>query len=91
VLPILRNRRTFAVADAGLPDGVKLDSKGNVYVGTGAGVEVFAASGQRLGTVFIPGGVANLVFGGDKKDVLFALAEKKILGIKMKLPGAELP
>eukprot|EP00775_Hariotina_reticulata_P011781 gene11781-11926_t len=91
VLPLLRNRRTFAVADAGVPDGIKLDSRGNVYAGTGAGVEVFAPTGQRLGTVFIPGGVANLVFGGDKKDVLYALAEKHIFAIKMKVPGAKLP
>ncbi|WIA11390.1 hypothetical protein OEZ85_011508 [Tetradesmus obliquus] len=86
--PTLRNRRTFAVAETGLPDGIKLDVQGNVYTGTGAGVEVFAPSGKRLGTVLIEGGVANLVFA-DK--VLYALNEKRIIAVQMRVPGAKLP
>jgi gluconolactonase len=87
LFPTLRNRRTFAVADAGFPDGIKMDVQGNVYTGTGAGVEVFAPSGKRLGTVLIDGGVANLVFA-DK--VLYALNEKRIIAIWMRVPGAKL-
>jgi gluconolactonase len=86
--PTLRNRRTFAVAETGLPDGIKLDVQGNVYTGTGAGVEVFAPSGKRLGSILIEGGVANLVFA-DK--VLYALNEKRIIAVQLKVPGAKLP
>jgi hypothetical protein len=88
VFPILRNRRTFAVAETGLPDGIKLDVPGNVYTGTGAGVEVFAPSGKRLGSILIEGGVANLVFA-DK--VLYALNEKRIIAVQLRVPGAKLP
>jgi sugar lactone lactonase YvrE len=34
------NRRVFAYIDTGLADGIKLDSSGNVYCGTGDGVQV---------------------------------------------------
>jgi gluconolactonase len=31
--PSLVNRSVFAMADCGAPDGIKLDTKGNVYAG----------------------------------------------------------
>lgn len=34
------NRRVFAYIDTGVPDGVQLDTAGNVYAGTGEGVQV---------------------------------------------------
>ena len=35
-----KNRRVFAYIDNGIPDGIELDSKGNVYSGTGDGIQV---------------------------------------------------
>ncbi|KAG6911028.1 hypothetical protein DXG01_005444 [Tephrocybe rancida] len=35
-----KNRRVFAYIDAGVPDGVQVDTKGNVYSGCGDGVQV---------------------------------------------------
>lgn len=34
------NRRVFAYADTGIPDGIQLDANGNVYSGCGDGVQV---------------------------------------------------
>jgi hypothetical protein len=34
------NRRVFAYANTGIPDGIQVDTKGNVYSGTGDGVNV---------------------------------------------------
>ena len=34
------NRRVFAYADTGIPDGIQLDTKGNVYASCGDGVHV---------------------------------------------------
>jgi gluconolactonase len=34
------NRRVFAYADTGVPDGAQLDTKGNLYAGCGDGTEV---------------------------------------------------
>ena len=34
------NRRIFAYADTGIPDGIQIDKNGNVYAGCGDGVQV---------------------------------------------------
>lgn len=39
-----KNRRVFAYVDAGIPDGIQLDTNGNVYSGAGDGVHVRYAS-----------------------------------------------
>jgi hypothetical protein len=35
-----KNRRVLAYVDCGVPDGLQVDTKGNVYSGTGDGVQV---------------------------------------------------
>ena len=37
---VLTNRRIFAFADSGIPDGIQIDSQGNIYSGCGDGVQV---------------------------------------------------
>jgi hypothetical protein len=37
---VFKNRRVLAYVDCGVPDGVQLDTNGNVYAGTGDGVQV---------------------------------------------------
>jgi gluconolactonase len=37
-----KNRRVFAYADCGIPDGIQVDATGNVYAATGDGVQVRA-------------------------------------------------
>ncbi|TKX20263.1 hypothetical protein C1H76_7563 [Elsinoe australis] len=61
--PFLSNRRLFAYAPGRLPDGIKCDTKGNVYAGCMDGVEVWNSRGDLLGLIQVPGGVANFCFG----------------------------
>jgi gluconolactonase len=58
----LRNRRVFAYADVGIPDGIHTDTNGNVYSGVGDGVTVWNADGLLLGKFKVQGGSANLAF-----------------------------
>ena len=37
---VFMNRRVFAYVDTGVPDGIQVDAKGNVYSGCGDGVQV---------------------------------------------------
>ena len=37
---VLANKRVFAFTDAGAPDGIKCDTRGNVYAGCFDGVHV---------------------------------------------------
>ncbi|KAK4948182.1 hypothetical protein LTR10_013237 [Elasticomyces elasticus] len=59
----LINKRLFAHADNGVPDGIKCDSHGNVYSGCGDGIHVWNHGGVLLGKILVEGGVANFCFG----------------------------
>ncbi|KAF5864138.1 hypothetical protein ETB97_008544 [Aspergillus alliaceus] len=59
----LINRRVFALADTGVPDGIKLDMEGNVYAGCGDGINVWSPGGVLLGKILIKDGAANFSFG----------------------------
>lgn len=73
----LANKRVFAMADVGIPDGIKCDLEGNVYAGCHDGVNVWNAGGRLVGKIVIPdGGVANFCFM--RKGEIFMLNEKRI-------------
>lgn len=61
--PYLSNKRVFAYADTGAPDGIKCDVFGNVYAGCGDGVNIWNAGGMLIGKIQIEGGVSNFCFG----------------------------
>ncbi|KAJ4392992.1 hypothetical protein N0V93_002196 [Gnomoniopsis smithogilvyi] len=71
----LANKRLFAFAPVGIPDGIKVDSKGNVWSGTGSGVVVWNSAGTMLGQIKVSGGAANFGFGATESTV-FVLGEK---------------
>lgn len=74
--PFLTDRRVFAMADIGVPDGIKCDMAGNVYSGCGDGVNVWNAGGSLIGKIYVPGGVANFCFGPSGE--MFLLNEHKV-------------
>lgn len=69
------SRRTVAVAEAGLLDGMKVSSSGLLFAAVFGGVDVYDPDGTRLGRINIPeaspNGVAvekhvvNIVFEGN--------------------------
>ncbi|PSR79062.1 hypothetical protein BD289DRAFT_455995 [Coniella lustricola] len=74
--PFLTNRRLFAFADHGFPDGIKCDMEGNVYSGCGDGVHVWSPGGVLLGRIVVEGGVANFCFG--RQGEMFLLNETRL-------------
>lgn len=64
----LSERRTFAYADNGFPDGVHADMAGNIWAGCGDGVHVWNSAGMLLGKVFIGETSNNFAFGPDLGD-----------------------
>ncbi|KKK19345.1 hypothetical protein AOCH_002416 [Aspergillus ochraceoroseus] len=79
--PFVTNRRLFAMADSGVPDGIKCDLAGNVYSGCGDGVHVWSPGGELLGRILIEGGVANFCFGVDGE--MFLLNEHRLWKVKL--------
>lgn len=59
----LAGERLFAVTAPGIPDGIKVDESGRVFVSAASGVLVFSPQGDRLGEIPAPGAV-NFTFGG---------------------------
>ncbi|KAB8257579.1 hypothetical protein BDV32DRAFT_140268 [Aspergillus pseudonomiae] len=79
--PFLTNQRLFAMADKGIPDGIKCDLDGNVYSGCGDGINVWSPGGVLLGRILIDGGVANFCFG--KGGEMFALNEHRLWRVQL--------
>ncbi|KAI3390742.1 hypothetical protein diail_8768 [Diaporthe ilicicola] len=78
----LANRRVFAFAPAGLPDGIRVDAAGNVWSGTGSGVAVWNEAGDLIGQITVSGGAANFGFGKTEQTV-FVLGEKLLWRVKL--------
>jgi gluconolactonase len=87
----LRNGRVFAQIDAGLPDGIRVDREGNIWSSAGDGVHCFAPDGTRLGKIFVPETVANLTFGGPKRNRLFIAATTSLYAIYVAATGVQKP
>jgi len=81
--PFLTNRRVFAFAAVGTPNGIKCDLHGNVYAGCGDGVEVWNPCGMHIGTILVPNGVANFCFG--KEGEIFICAEQNLWRVQLSI------
>src|SRR6516165_10305805 len=70
----------------GLPDGMKVDARGNVFATGPGGVLVFTADGKHLGTIATGVPTANCNWGDDG-SVLYVTADKALTRIKTKTKG----
>ena len=87
----LRNGRAFAEIDQGIPDGIRVDSAGNLWSSAGDGVHCFAPDGTRLGKVLVPETVSNLCFGGPRRNRLFITATTSLYAVYLTVTGAQMP
>ena len=70
----LANQRAFAKLHTGrVADGSAVDAEGRLYVATGAAVDVFAPSGDYLGSIAGPPGIHGVAFGGKDKRTLYGI------------------
>jgi gluconolactonase len=87
----LGDPRVFATIEHGVPDGLRVDERGNVWISSGRGIEVFASDSTQLGTLFVPEAVANLTFGGPKNNRLFIAATTSVYAVYTAVRGANFP
>jgi gluconolactonase len=78
-----KNGRVFTefTDGEGFPDGIAVDSHGNVWSSSEIGVIVFTPDGTRIGVLPVPELVGNLCFGGDDGPTLFVAASTSIYRI----------
>ena len=85
--------------ESALPDGMKLDSLGNIYVAPNnrLGVWVYTPDGTLLGMIGVgeersifrdaPAGPANLCWGEDDWQTMFVTAVSSVYRLRMKVAG----
>jgi gluconolactonase len=71
----------------GITDGMKVDSKGNIWESCCGGIVVLTPEGKQLGIVYTPEAVANLNFGDPDYKSLYIVARTSIYKIRTKVPG----
>ncbi len=86
----LANGRIFCSLDNGLPDGFRVDVQGNVWTSAGDGVHCFSPEGALLGKVLVPQTVANVTFGGPRRNRLFITATRSLYSVFLATSGASL-
>jgi gluconolactonase len=86
----LANGRVFvdgivSPSEPGVPDGMKCDAQGNVWVTAPGGVWVFDPRGHFLGRLRVPELVANLAWGGTDWRTLFLTATTSLYAVETKV------
>ncbi len=70
-----------------VPDGIRVDKKGNLYGSGPSGVWIISPDGKHLGTIKVPERVANVAWGDKDAKTLYVTASTSIYRIKLKIPG----
>jgi gluconolactonase len=86
----LRNGRLWAETKGdrpGAPDGMKLDSAGNVYCCGPGGIHVFDPGANLREVIEVPEYTANFAWGDDDYRSLFVTASTSLYRIRRAVPG----
>ena len=78
--------------EPGAPDGMKVDSAGNVYCGGAGGLYILDPKGKKLGRI-VHGfqNTANVAFGGDDWKTVFFCTRTSLGSFKVKIAGVPVP
>ncbi len=71
----------------GVPDGIKVDKSGNLFVTGPRGIWVWDAKGNHLGTIVLPEQPANLTWGDKDYRTLYITATTSVYRLEMKTQG----
>lgn len=71
----------------GAPDGMKIDSGGNIYCCGPGDIHVFAPDATCLGVIQVPEYTANFCFGDDDLRSLYITASTSLYRIRIHTPG----
>ena len=91
----VKNKRPFAklldipAGKESGADGMAIDRDGRVYVTSVAGVQIFDAGGQYLGTVQAPRQTSNVAFSGPDKRTLYITARERLYRVKTLAQGPD--
>jgi gluconolactonase len=79
------------VIEEGVPDGMKCDQRGNIWVTGPGGVWVISPEGEHLGVIEVPENVGNLAWGESDWKTLYMPSSTSLYRIHTKVASAPLP
>ena len=79
--------RVFATCDAGAFDGFRVDTAGHVWTSAGNGVSCYHADGTLLGKIPVPEIVANVTFGGPRRNRLYIMGQTSLYSLFVNAQG----
>jgi gluconolactonase len=74
-------------SERGITDGMRVDTKGNLYETGPGGVWIISPEGKHLGTIRAPEQATNMGFGDADKKTLYIAARTGIYRIRVNTPG----
>jgi gluconolactonase len=77
--------------NAGGGDGMTVDEKGNLYITSTLGIQVFDPTGKALGILGLPNQPANCTFGGPDNNWLIVAARTAVYKLPMQVKGHVYP
>jgi gluconolactonase len=87
----LSGGEVFATCSEGMFDGFRFDEEGRLWAGAGDGVHCHDVDGTLLGKVRVPETVANVVFGGPRRNRLFICGTTSLYAVLLPFAGATRP
>jgi gluconolactonase len=78
--------------ESGVPDGMKVDSAGNVFCGGAGGLYILDPGGKKLGRI-VHGfqNTSNIAFGGDDWKTVYFCTRMSLGSFKVKIAGVPVP
>ena len=84
-----RGGKVFADCTAGLFDGFRLDTEGRLWTSAGDGVHCYDPDGTLIGKILVPEVVANVCFGGPKRNRLFICGTTSLYSVRVFANGVK--
>jgi gluconolactonase len=71
----------------GVPDGMKIDSHGNIWTTAPGGIRIVTPGGKVLGRILLPEVAANLAWGGKDGTTLYITARTHVYRLQTRVKG----
>lgn len=85
----LKHGRVFADITPGVPDGLRVDVTGNLWISAHDGIQCYRPDGSLIGRIVLPEPTANCCFGGPHGTDLFITSSSCVYRVRTSRKGAE--